>query len=44
LPLVAIERASGSVSEDLLVGCVLNRLLHHLQGVHLPAQAGNLLL
>ena len=28
----------------MLVGCVLNRLLHHLQGLHLPAQAGNLLL
>jgi hypothetical protein len=28
----------------LLVGGVLNGLLHHLQGEHLPAQAGNLLL
>ena len=43
-PLVTIERASGSVSENLLVGCVLNGLLHHLQGLRLPTQAGNLLL
>ena len=34
----------GIGQRDLLVGCVLNRLLHHLQGLHLPAQAGNLLL
>ena len=29
---------------DLLVGRILNGLLHHLQGLHLPAQTGNLLL
>src|SRR5262249_48282557 len=34
----------GIGQRDLLVGCVLNRLLHYLQGLHLPAQAGNLLL
>src|ERR1700751_2430619 len=34
----------GVGQRDLLVGCVLNRLLHHLQGAHLPTQAGNLLL
>src|SRR5215472_10888110 len=34
----------GIGQRDLLVGCVLNRLLHYLQGAHLPAQAGNLLL
>ena len=34
----------GFGQRDLLVGCVLNRLLHHLQGQHLSAQAGNLLL
>src|SRR5258708_2587629 len=34
----------GIGQRDLLVGCVLNRLLHLLQGLHLPAQAGNLLL
>jgi len=43
LPLVAIEWASGSVS-DLLVRGVLDRLLHHLQSLHLLTQAGNLLL
>src|ERR1700719_3279501 len=44
LPQVAIERASGSVSETCWSGAFLNRLLHHLQGLHLSAQAGNLLL
>src|SRR5215510_536365 len=34
----------GIGQRDLLVGCVLNRLLHYLQGAHLPAQAGNILL
>src|SRR5262249_4467058 len=34
----------GIGQRDLLVGCILNRLLHYLQGAHLPAQAGNLLL
>jgi hypothetical protein len=31
----------GIGQRDLLVGCVLNPPLHHLQGLHLPAQAGN---
>jgi hypothetical protein len=34
----------GIGQRDLLVGCVLNRLLHYLQGAHLPAQASDLLL
>ena len=34
----------GIGQRDLLVGRILNGLLHHLQGLHLPAQAGNLLL
>src|SRR5215469_2935531 len=34
----------GIGQRDLLIGCLLNRLLHHLQGLHLSAQAGNLLL
>src|SRR5262249_33288069 len=34
----------GIGQRDLLVGCVLNSPLHLLQGLHLPAQAGNLLL
>src|SRR2546421_77950 len=34
----------GIGQRDLQVGCVLNRLLHHLQSLHLSAQAGNLLL
>ena len=34
----------GIGQRDLLVGRVLDRLLHHLQGLHLLAQAGNLLL
>ena len=29
---------------DLLIRCLLDCLLHHLQGLHLLAQAGNLLL
>jgi hypothetical protein len=34
----------GVGQRDLLVGRILDRLLHHLQGLHLLAQAGNLLL
>src|SRR4051794_26624710 len=34
----------GVGQRDLLVGRVLNPLLHHLQSLHLSAQAGNLLL
>src|SRR6201987_4884106 len=34
----------GIGQRDLLGGCLLNRLLHYLQGAHLSAQAGNLLL
>ncbi len=34
----------GVGQRDLLVRCVLDPLLHHLQGLHLLAQAGNLLL
>jgi len=34
----------GIGQRDLLVGRVLDRLLHYLQGLHLLAQAGNLLL
>ncbi len=34
----------GVGQRDLLVGGVLNRLLHRLQGQHLSTQAGNLLL
>ena len=44
MPLVAIDRAPGSVSETCWSGASCNRLLHYLQGAHLPAQAGNLLL
>ena len=34
----------GIGQRDLLIGSVLNRVLHHLQGQHLSTQAGNLLL
>src|SRR5215471_11347326 len=44
-PLYHIECLTApSYTKYLISSCVLNRLLHHLQGAHLPAQAGNLLL
>jgi hypothetical protein len=43
LPLVAIERASGSVSETWLSGAAVYLLLHLFEIVHLPFEAFDLL-